>query len=169
MWLRDALPHDLPGARVLTYGYDTRLVGSHSFQNLEDVALKFRRSLKIALGDRPSDRPLIFIAHSLGGLVLKQALIMISSGSMEDVFIFHSTYGILFFEVPNQGMDIDSLLAMVGSQTNLPFLTVLSKDADVLQEIIERFRTVFNFKDSEIISLYETHASRTARKDATGR
>ena len=168
MWLRDALPHDLSGARVLTYGYDTRLAGSHSFQNLEDVALKFRRSLKIALGDRPSDRPLIFIAHSLGGLVLKQALITMASGSMEDVFIFHSTYGILFFGVPNQGMDISSLLAMVGSQPNLPFLTMLSKDAGVLQEIIERFRTVFKFKDSEIISLYETHASRTARKNATG-
>ena len=169
MWLRDALPHDLPCARVLTYGYDTRLAGSHSFENLEDVALKFRRSLKVALGDRPSDRPLIFIAHSLGGLVLKQALITMASGSMEDVSIFHSTYGILFFGVPNQGMDTSSLLAMVGSQPNFPFLILLSKDAGVLQEIIERFRTVFKFKDSDIISLYETHTSRTARKDATGK
>lgn len=169
MWLRDALPHELPGTRVLTYGYDTRLAGSHSFQNLEDVALKFRRSLKIALGDRPSNRPLIFIAHSLGGLVLKQALIQMASGSVEDVSIFYSTYGILFFGVPNQGMDISSLLAMVGSQPNLPFLTMLSKDAGILQELIEKFRTVFEFKDSEIISFYETHASRTARNDGTGK
>lgn len=169
MWLRDALPYELPGARVLTYGYDTRLAGSHSFQNLEDVALKFRRSLTIALGDRPSDRPLIFIAHSLGGLVLKQALIQMASGSVEDKSIFYSIYGILFFGVPNQGMDISSLLAMVGSQPNLPLLTMLSKDAGVLQELIEKFRTVFEFKDSVIISLYETHASRTARNDGTGK
>ncbi len=159
----------MPGARVLTYGYDTRLSGSHSFQNLGDVASMFRVSLRIALGNRPPDRPLIFIAHSLGGLVLKQALIQMESGDAVDIRNFRSTYGILFFGVPNQGMDISSLLAMVGSQPNLSFLTMLSKDAGVLQELIERFRTVFSFKDSEIISLYETYASRTAKKDATGR
>lgn len=75
MWLRDDLPLAIPGARVLTYGYDTRLADSNSFQNLEDVALTFRASLRTIFGNRPPDRPLVFIAHSLGGLVLKQALI----------------------------------------------------------------------------------------------
>ncbi len=93
IWLRDALPYELPGARVLTYGYDTRLSGSHSFQNLEDVASKFRVSLRIALGNRPPDRPLVFIAHSLGGLVLKQALIQMESGDAVDIRNFRSTYG----------------------------------------------------------------------------
>ena len=168
-WLRDALPYDLPGARVLTYGYDTRLSGSHSFQNLEDIASMFRVSLRVALGNRPPDRPLVFIAHSLGGLVLKQALIQMESGDAVDIRNFQSTYGILFFGVPNQGMDITSLLAMAGSQPNLSFLTMLSKDAGVLQGLIKKFQTVFSFKDSEIISLYETCASRTAKKDAAGR
>ena len=169
MWLRDALPHDLPGARVLTYGYDTRLAESNSFQNLEDVALTFRASLRVALGSRPPDRPLIFIAHSLGGLVLKQAMIQMASGDSIDRRTFQSTYGILFFGVPNQGMDISSLLAMVGSQPNLPFLTMLSKDSGSLQGLVERFRKVFDFQDSEIISLYETYASRTATKDTLGK
>lgn len=169
MWLRDALPHDLPGARVLTYGYDTRLAESNSFQNLEDVALTFCASLRVALGSRPPDRPLIFIAHSLGGLVLKQAIIQMASGDSIDRRTFQSTYGILFFGVPNQGMDISSLLTMVGSQPNLPFLTMLSKDSGSLQGLVEKFRTVFDFKDSEIISLYETYASRTAKKDTLGK
>ena len=166
MWLRDALPDDLPGARVLTYGYNSRLVGSRSFQNLEDLASKFRVSLRTALSDRPPDRPLIFIAHSLGGLVLKQALIQMASGDVVDRQNFQATYGILFFGVPNQGMDISSFLAMVGSQPNLPFLTMLSRDAGHLQGLIERFRTVFDFEDSQIISLFETQTSRTAREDA---
>lgn len=169
MWLRDTLPHDLPGARVLTYGYNTRLAESNSFQNLEDVALTFRAALRVALGSRPPDRPLIFIAHSLGGLVLKQAIIQMASGDSIDRRTFQSTYGILFFGVPNQGMDISSLLAMVSSQPNLPFLTMLSKDSGILQGLVEKFRTVFNFEDSEIISLYETCASRTAKKDTLGK
>ena len=169
MWIRDALPHDLPGARILIYGYDTRLAESNNFQNLKDVALTFRASLRIALSRNPPNRPLIFIAHSLGGLVLKQALIQIASGDVVDRRIFESTYGILFFGVPNQGMDISSLLAMVGRQPNLPFLTMFSKDSGNLQGLIERFRTEFDFKDSEIISFYETCASRTARKDPEGK
>ena len=169
MWLRDALPHDIPSARILTYGYDTRLAESNSFQSLEDVASTFRASLRIALNSRPPDRPLVFIAHSLGGLVLKQALIQMASGDDIDKGLFQSTYGILFFGVPNQGMDISSLLAMVDDNPNLPFLTMLSKDSGILGALIERFRTVFDFTDSEIISFYETYASRTARKDATGK
>lgn len=169
MWLRDALPYNLPGARILTYGFDTRLAGSQSFQNLEDAALIFRRSLGVALGNRPPDRPLIFLAHSLGGLVLKQALIQMASGDGVDICNFQSTYGILFFGVPNQGMDIHSLLAMVGSQLNSTFLTMLSKHAGSLQGLIDRFRMVFDFKDSKIVSFYEMRASRTAMKDATGK
>ena len=169
MWLRDALPHDLPGGRVFTYGYDTRLAESTSFQNLEDVALTFCASLRIALSNRPPDRPLIFVAHSLGGLVLKQALIQMASGDPVDRRIFQSTYGILFFGVPNQGMDISSLIAMVRSQLNLPFLTMFSKDGGSLHGLVEKFRAVFDFKDSEIISLYETCASRTAMKDTNGK
>ncbi len=169
MWLRDALPHDLPGARVLTYGYDTRLVESNSFQNLEDVASTFRASLRTALRSRLPDRPLIFIAHSLGGLVLKQALIQMASGDDAERRIFQSTYGILFFGVPNQGMDISSLRSIVGSQPNLPFLEMLSEDSGNLQGLVENFRKVFHFRDSEIVSLYETQASRIARKDALGK
>ena len=71
MWLRDALPQYLPNARIFIYGYDSKLAGSHSFQNLSDLASRFRASLRVALGSVSRDRPLIFIAHSLGGLVRK--------------------------------------------------------------------------------------------------
>lgn len=37
MWLRDALPLDFPGARILIYGYDTQIIRSSSFQNLTDL------------------------------------------------------------------------------------------------------------------------------------
>ena len=43
MWLRDALPLDLNGAQVWIYGYDTNLVNSTSYQDLEALASTFRR------------------------------------------------------------------------------------------------------------------------------
>lgn len=46
MWLRDSLPHDIPGVRVFTYGYPSELSGSTSFQDLEAISTTFRNNLK---------------------------------------------------------------------------------------------------------------------------
>jgi hypothetical protein len=48
MWLCDDLPKDFPHARILTYGYDTKLENSQSIQDLEAIAGTFRTALKIA-------------------------------------------------------------------------------------------------------------------------
>ena len=48
MWLRDDLPKDFPHARILIYGYDTKLEDSQSIQDLEAIAGTFRTALKIA-------------------------------------------------------------------------------------------------------------------------
>lgn len=163
MWIRDTLPEELPGARVMIYGYDSKLAKSTSFQNLGDVASRFRDSLQITLGKRTSGRPLIFIAHSLGGLVLKQAMIQMKSGDAADLDNLKATFAIFFFGVPNQGMDIKSLLAMVRGQPNLPFLAALDKNNGLLHELVEKFRAVFDFRDSHVISFFETKESPTAR------
>lgn len=47
MWLRDDLPLDIPGARILIYGYDTLLTQSSSFQTLTDLG----RALQVATKD----------------------------------------------------------------------------------------------------------------------
>lgn len=50
MWLRDFLPVDLQNeghqARVLTYGYDTTLVGSKSNASISDLSKQFLQLLK---------------------------------------------------------------------------------------------------------------------------
>jgi hypothetical protein len=76
MWLRDGLPKDLKadGVRVLAYGYDSQLFQNKSFQNIEDIASTFRKALSAVrrAGNNIMPRPLVFIAHSLGGIVLKE-------------------------------------------------------------------------------------------------
>jgi hypothetical protein len=74
MWLRDSLPRDFPHARIMTYGYDAQIHGSNSFQTLESLASSLRILVEGIKPPRNSlrEKPIIFIAHSLGGLVLKQ-------------------------------------------------------------------------------------------------
>lgn len=70
MWIRDALPTDLPRARIFTYGYDTR---SQAVQNVDDLGSNLRTTL-CAFRESSSDarpNPLVLIAHSLGGIVVK--------------------------------------------------------------------------------------------------
>ena len=78
MWLRDALPYDIteesndnPVARVMVYGYRSNLHKSESTQNLEDLATSLHSSL-VELVSAATIKPIIFIAHSLGGLIVKE-------------------------------------------------------------------------------------------------
>src|SRR5262245_41852357 len=92
MWLLDSLRGEFENARIMTYGFDAKLQGSDSRQGFDAFASYLRRSMKYLDGhpisfspdedlDLPSEinnicitTPLIFIAHSLGGLVVKEVL-----------------------------------------------------------------------------------------------
>lgn len=38
MWLRDFLPNHVPGARILTYGYDSTLLGNNSTASIREFS-----------------------------------------------------------------------------------------------------------------------------------
>ena len=160
----------MPQTRVFIYGYDSGIVQSQSFQNLDDIASKFCDDLNI-IRQSPTTRPLLFIAHSLGGLVLKRALKFLASTRSQphDQLLLSSTLAILFFGVPNHGMNITSLLAMVEGQHNLPLVSTLDKNAGLLQDLVHDFRKVYPYRDCRVVSFYETRTSPTAILDSQGK
>jgi hypothetical protein len=72
-WPRDLLPAELPKARILTYGYNADTYRgvfqpgntNSILQHGDDLSVKLERSLRNTKG------PIIFLGHSLGGLVIK--------------------------------------------------------------------------------------------------
>ena len=55
MWLRDGLPQDLAGARVLSYGYDSKLTQSETFQTVDTIAKSFLVTMRnIRIHDKVS-------------------------------------------------------------------------------------------------------------------
>lgn len=78
MWIRDSLPVHLPNVRAIIYGYDSRLVKSRSFQSIGEIAGTFRDRLLPMRYSTSNPRPLVFLAHSLGGIILKKALVMLA-------------------------------------------------------------------------------------------
>lgn len=80
MWLRDFLPRDIPQARILLYGYDSRIVNSQSRSILADFSSNFIVKFNAMRAQSHSEnRPVIFIGHSLGCLMIKEVLIDLGS------------------------------------------------------------------------------------------
>jgi hypothetical protein len=74
MWLRDKVPEDVSTFRQIVYSYDTSLEANESFQVVEDLALSLIAKLMSIGRSSATAKPLIFFVHSLGGIVLKQAI-----------------------------------------------------------------------------------------------
>ena len=80
MWLRDFLSEDLPRARILLYGYDSNLAGSQSKNILTDLSSNFVVKLHTMRSlSRSELRPIVLLGHSLGCLIIKDALIEMRS------------------------------------------------------------------------------------------
>ncbi|KAF8533057.1 hypothetical protein BDD12DRAFT_763168, partial [Trichophaea hybrida] len=72
MWLKDFLPQDIPNIRVMVYGYDSNLTGvSTDNTRLMDYRRNFIQQLQNSRSSA-ENRPIIFIGHSLGGILILQ-------------------------------------------------------------------------------------------------
>ncbi|UKZ58053.1 hypothetical protein TrVGV298_011915 [Trichoderma virens] len=106
-WLEDLLAKDIPNARIMTYGYISDGV---NYRYLVRNVL-YGRALDLVkeLGsqrsrDGTNHRPLFFIAHSLGGWIVKRALIISSEAidaELKDIEL--STCGVAFLGTLSPG------------------------------------------------------------------
>ncbi|KAI1323339.1 hypothetical protein F5Y16DRAFT_383989 [Xylariaceae sp. FL0255] len=119
-WLRDLLPRHIKHARVLTYGYDA----SPSAFLTNRASNSIQRSAECLVQELYADRrfsgmrkrPIIFICHGLGGIVVKKSLVYSSTRTaakidhLWDQFV--STFAILFFGTPHDSTKRSTWLAL---------------------------------------------------------
>lgn len=65
MWLQDFLPKHIKNIRVLTYGYNTNLVGKTVDDKLLDYRGHLLEQLDNARGSAAVPRPIILVVESL--------------------------------------------------------------------------------------------------------
>ncbi|KAG8813448.1 hypothetical protein FRC19_002411 [Serendipita sp. 401] len=153
LWLKDFLPNDLPNARILSYGYDadTRSFIQTSSKTISHHAEDFVERLSQLRRMHPR-RPIIFLAHSLGGIILKRALVLCHSDNFETDRklrdISTSTLAVLFFGTPHSGANGIQLAEWMGRlfsmymYTNTRILSDLNRDSPKLEDIQRHYQSV---------------------------
>lgn len=161
-WLNNSelLPKYLKNARILTWGYNAdiaSLMGKTASSS--DRILQHAQTLVAQLhADRQlegaTERPIIFLCHSLGGIIVKRGLAYSESRTASKIAHLHSiytcTYAILFFGTPHSGSNkarlLDSLQKIVSLtvprkvlHTESSLLSALEEESETLQNIIDQF------------------------------
>ncbi|KAI2715213.1 hypothetical protein CBS147332_4867 [Penicillium roqueforti] len=120
LWPRDLLSKDLSKARIMTFGYDVDIFSFTSI-TFSDRLHDHSQSLAYAIVSQRiecSSRPILFIAHSLGGLVCQQALIL--SNSIDGLWaISSSAIGIIFMGTPQYGSSLASYREKLAKGMNI--------------------------------------------------
>ncbi|KVH98362.1 uncharacterized protein LOC112511095 isoform X1 [Cynara cardunculus var. scolymus] len=98
-WPGEWLSADFPHARLFTLKYKTNLTQwSGSSLPLQEVSSMLLEKLIAA---RIGDRPVIFVTHSMGGLVVKQMLHQASAENRGN--LVRNTVGVVFYSCPHFG------------------------------------------------------------------
>jgi len=169
-WLRDCLPTSFESARVMSYGYTGYSYSHGEYRVQKDTIFGYARGLVQELNQERQNvekRPIVFIAHSLGGLVVKEALIYSNSRTRDDQpelrSIRLSTCGILFFGTPHRGSDAGATLVplilnvmSIYTRTDSKLVDSLRPQAEAIQSqldyyipISEDFKTVCFYERKE--------------------
>ncbi len=152
-WPRDLLPKVFPQARIITWGYGVQIekmfasasqatIFHHAQTLLSDLAM-----LRSSISSKA--KPLIFLAHSLGGIIVKDALSLSQNDLTHLNEILPATKGVIFLGTPHHGSMVASLgkiafeLSRVFFQSpNVEILRGLERNSEILERITRSFGQV---------------------------
>lgn len=152
-WPVDLLAEDVHNLRIITYGYDAD-ISKFLYRTSDRSIFSIAQDLVIRLeilreSSGCTDRPIIFVAHSLGGIVVKDALKFSQDqqGFQSHLFsIFQHTYGVIFFGTPHRGSELASIgrtaarIAGIGlAESKHEMLRSLELGSSELQRIADSF------------------------------
>lgn len=159
-WPKSWLAADCPNIRVLSVEYDTHLSDWMSKCPVENqrqsLANRSRELLKMLQQAGVGQRPVVWIAHSMGGLLVKKMLLDAAEDpDMQD--LLKNTEGILFYSVPHRGTFMAEYSVNV-RYLLFPSIEVreLCKDSPTLRNLNENFLDMAKEMEIKVLSFAET-------------
>lgn len=164
-WPTDLLPASLKDshANVIVYGYNADVYSSRHGSASNNFIHEHAQSLVATLtlyrkSEGTFRNPIIWVVHSLGGILLKRALLYsndVRVTNHEDYrSIFISTYAIIFLGTPHTGSSVAAWARMLQAmsdavipkklfETEPVLLKTLKRDNETLQNINNHFLDIY--------------------------
>ena len=167
-WPQHWLPYEpeIGRARILSFGYNASFLPGtpRSIYKISDFAKELLYEMKFGQ-DHDGEHldvgkvPIIFVVHSMGGLVAKKAYLL---GQNDAIYqgIIRSISAMVFLATPHRGTNLAEVLnrlLTVILQPSQEFIADLNKSSPALEEINEQFRHIA--PKLSIWSFYETLAT----------
>ncbi|KAK5991124.1 Nephrocystin-3-like protein [Cladobotryum mycophilum] len=160
LWLRDFLPTGLKRpCRVMLYSYNSSPAMGAAAMRLDDHARVLLRHLMPKREAAPR-RPLVFICHSLGGIVVKTALV---EATLNPAYksIVKSTRLLVFFATPHRGGNYSGIGDVAAKMVRAGLRTPSNDLLDALKasshDAIRRFEQASHLIERcLVVSFYET-------------
>ncbi|KAF4630452.1 hypothetical protein G7Y89_g7685 [Cudoniella acicularis] len=143
-------PLDITNARIITDGYDADVahwlkpagqntVREHAQNLINDLCVMRART-------KATKRPVLFVAHSLGGLVYQGALLLcVNPNGEAQGTLLDCTRGIAFMGAPNAGSDFEMFTTAVANIISLSFVN--SPNRQLLEVLKGRSQVLANIKN----------------------
>ncbi|RYC59947.1 hypothetical protein CHU98_g6255 [Xylaria longipes] len=139
-WTTEALVKDFPKSRVLLYKYQSAWTGTLKVkQFMANIAMAMLTSLQ-SVREKCQRRPVVFIGHSMGGLVIAKAIIIADQRRDKFPIMFEAIAVAAFFGTPFGGAPVASAAAMYANVAEKIGLATSSKLLDLMKEGDEGLR-----------------------------
>ncbi|XP_034756607.1 protein SERAC1 isoform X1 [Etheostoma cragini] len=159
-WPKSWLAADCPNLRVLSVEYDSHLsdwmAKCPAENQRKSLAYRSRELLKKLKLAGVGERPVVWVAHSMGGLLVKKMLLD-ASEDPDMHGLLKNTKGIMFYSVPHHGT------FMAEYSVNVRYLLFpsvevreLCKDSPSLRILNENFLNMAKEKEIKVLSFAET-------------
>ncbi|KAF3831306.1 hypothetical protein GH733_000043 [Mirounga leonina] len=157
-WPKTWLARDCPALRIISVEYDTSLSDWRTRCPMERKSIAFRSNelLRKLRAAGVGDRPVIWVSHSMGGLLVKKMLLE-ASKKPEMSTVINNTRGIIFYSVPHHGSHLAEYSVNV-RYLLFPSLEVkeLSKDSPALKTLQDDFLEFAKDKNFQVLNFVET-------------
>ena len=182
-WLsdeREGIRSDVPKSRVLLYHYDSRWLGAQAKeQTIYNVAILLLESIVEKRKSRDEvTRPIVFLAHSMGGLVVAKALALAAQqrDKIEYMRIIECFAGCIFFGTPFGGSSsqakaylLATFLEKVNRAVPNQLLQLLDRDRDSLEELRRDFvNLALKEPRAKLVCFYELEPTNYLQEKVSG-
>ncbi|XP_054991989.1 LOW QUALITY PROTEIN: protein SERAC1 [Sorex araneus] len=157
-WPKSWLARDCPALRIISVEYDTSLSDWRARCPMERKSIAFRSNelLQKLRAAGVGERPVIWVSHSMGGLLVKKMLLE-ASKKPEMSRLASNTRGVIFYSVPHRGSHLAEYSVNV-RYLLFPSLEVkeLSKDSPELKILQDDFLEFAKGQNFQVLNFVET-------------